>query len=158
MKFVSLRAAILAFGVGAVALSGLTYAAVILQSSTKRDLVDAMHGEAFTILKYMTYADAARANGNVELADLFDTIANVERQDHFGSHAKFIRLVGSDADNIKDAIKGENYETTQMYPQMARRAEAAGDKSGAQIFREIGADETKHREAYQAAFRRLVSQ
>lgn len=148
MKTISLKAALSGFAVVAVAAGGLAYAADALQSSTKQDLMDAMKGEAFATLKYMTYADAARAHGNKELADLFDRIAQVERQEHFGEHAKMYGLAGSDADNLRNAAKGENYETTTMYPQMAGRAEKSGDKQAAKHFREVATDEMAHRDAY----------
>ena len=155
MKTISLRAALMTFGVGAVALSALAYAAGSLHGSTTKDLMDAMHGEAFANVKYMAYADAARAHGNPQLGDLFERTAKVERQEHFAEHAKLAGLVGNDADNLRDASKGENYETTMMYPQMARRAEAAGDKAVAQHFREVGKDEAKHRDAFGAALANL---
>jgi len=158
MKFVSLRVAILTLGFGVATVSGPTYAAETLQPSTKKDLTTAMHEEAFAILKYMAYADAARANGNVALADLFDTIANIERQNHFAAHAKQAGLVGSDAENLKNAISSESRETSGMYPAMARRAEAAGDMVEAQRFREIGADEAQHRDAFQVTLSRLETQ
>jgi rubrerythrin len=155
MKTISLRTALATFGVGAVALSALAYAAGSLHASTTKDLMDAMHGEAFAGAKYMAYADAARAHGNPQLGDLFERTAKVERQEHFAEHAKLAGLAGSDADNLRDASTGENYETTEMYPQMARRAEAAGDKAVAQHFREVGKDEAKHRDAFKAALTKL---
>jgi rubrerythrin len=155
MKTISLRAALTTFGVGAVALSALAYAAGTLHGSTTKDLTDAMHGEAFASVKYMAYADAARAHGNPQLGDLFERTAKVERQEHFAAHAKLAGLVGSDADNLRDASTGEDYETIKMYPQMAQRAEAAGDKAVAQHFREVGKDEAKHRDAFKAALAKI---
>jgi rubrerythrin len=155
MKTISLRAALMSFGVGAVALSALAYAAGSLHGSTNKDLMDAMHGEAFANVKYMAYADAARAHGNPQLGDLFERTANVERQQHFAEHAKLAGLVGSDADNLRDAITGENYETTKMYPQMGRRADAAGNKAVAQHFREVGKDEANHRDTFKSALAKL---
>jgi rubrerythrin len=157
MKTISLRTALVVFGVGAITLSGLGYAAGSLQASTKKDLMAAMQGEAFATLKYLAYADAARAHGNPQLAALFESTAKVERDEHFAEHAKLYGLVGSDADNLRNAIKGENYEATQMYPQMAQRAEAVGDKGVAQHFREVGADEAKHRDAFQSALGTLTT-
>ena len=78
MKTISLKAALSGVAVVAVAASGLAYAADTLQPSTKQDLMHAMQGEAFATLKYMAYADAARAHGNKELADLFDRVAHVD--------------------------------------------------------------------------------
>ena len=157
MKRATLRAALAAFGISALVASGGAHAADFLQPSTTKDLTDAMKGEAFATLKYMAYADAARARGNAQLADLFDTIAKVERQDHFAAHAKMAGLVGTDGDNLLDAIKGETYETTTMYPRMAQRAATVGDKQAAQHFREVGGDEARHRDTYQAEVGRLIS-
>ena len=148
MKSISLKAALSGLAVAAVAAGGFAYAADTLQPSTRQDLMQAMQGEAFATLKYMAYADAARAHGNNELAELFDRVAQVERQEHFGEHARIYGLVGSDADNLRDAAKGESYETASMYPQMSERAEKAGDKQAAQHFREVGSDEATHRDAY----------
>ncbi len=155
MKTSSLRT-VLVLGVGVV-LCGVSYAAGSLHESTKKDLMTAMHGEAFASLKYMAYAEAARARGDSQLAQLFENTAKVERDEHFAEHAKLYGLVGDDADNLRDAIKGENYETTEMYPAMARRAEAVGDKKAAQLFREVGADEANHRDAFKAALAKLTA-
>lgn len=157
MKASSFRVALAALGIGALVASGVAQAADTLQPSTTKDLTDAMKGEAFATLKYMAYADAARARGNARLADLFDRIAKIERQDHFAAHAKMAGLVGADGDNLVDAIKGETYETTTMYPKMAQRAKTVGDKQAARHFREVGSDEAQHRDTYQAELNTLIS-
>jgi rubrerythrin len=58
-------------------------------------------------------------------------------------------------DNLKDAIKGENYETTTMYREFAEQAEKAGDHAVAMQFEEIRQDEMKHRDAFTAALAKL---
>ncbi len=126
-----------------------------LKPTTIKDLQDAMLGEAFATLKYQAYADAARSRGNVEIAELFERIAKDEWHDHFKGHAALAGLVGSDIENLQDAIHGENHETTMMYPDMASRAEAAGDTKVAAHFREVGDDEAGHRDAFQAALDKL---
>lgn len=157
MKAVSLRLALAALGIGALVASGTAQAADRLQPSTSKDLMDAMKGEAFATLKYMAYADAARARGNTQLADLFDRIAKVEWQDHFATHAKMAGLVGADGDNLTDAIKGEAFESATMYPKMAQRAKTVGDKQAARHFRDVGGDEAQHRDTYQAELNKLVA-
>src|SRR5579863_8407725 len=82
----------------------------ILDRETMENLSIAMHGEAFAYVKYLLYAERARKSGNKELAELFEKTANTERFEHFAEEAELARLVGSDADNLKDAIKGECYE------------------------------------------------
>jgi rubrerythrin len=122
-----------------------------LSQKTQENLATAMHGEAFAYAKYMLYAKHAHQNGNTELANLFKTAANVERFQHFAEEAQLAGLVGSDADNLKDAIKGESYEVETMYRQFAEQAASAGDKAAADRFEEIRRDETGHRDVFKAA-------
>ena len=75
--------------------------------ATQKNLMDAMHGEAFAYLKYLAYADAARKNGDPELAGIFERAATMERYSHFVGSAGFAHLVGSDAANLNDAIRRE---------------------------------------------------
>jgi rubrerythrin len=150
----------LAFAVltaAAVATAGIGFAEQHQKRSPviQKDLETAMKGEAFAYAKYMLYAEQARAHGNGELAALFESTAKTERLEHFREHAELAGLVSSDSDNLRDAIAGENYETTKMYPGMAARARRAGDKAAASRFTEIGVDESKHRDAFSAELAKL---
>src|SRR6516162_6321396 len=128
-----------------------------LSQKTQDNLSTAMHGEAFAYAKYSLYAQQARQHSNVELANLFRKAANTERLQHFAEEAQLAGLVGSDADNLKDAIKGESYEVETMYADFARQATAAGDKAAADRFEEVRKDEMAHRDAFQAALKTLES-
>ena len=125
-------------------------------SEVQKDLENAMKGEAFAYAKYMLFAQQARAHGHPEIATLFENTAKTERLEHFREHAELAGIVNqSDADNLRDAIAGETYETTKMYPEMAGRARQAGDRQAAERFTEIGKDESKHRDAFAAALAKL---
>jgi rubrerythrin len=126
-----------------------------MNKTTMDNLSTAMHGEAFAYAKYMLYAQQARQNGNTELATLFETSAKTERFEHFAEEAKVAGLVGTDADNLKDALKGESYEVDTMYREFAQQAAAAGDKAAADLFEEIRRDEMKHRDAFKASLAQL---
>lgn len=126
-----------------------------IAASTRTNVLDAMHGEAFARAKYLAYAAQADREGHSAVARLFRSTATTERTDHFKQEAGFVGLVGSDAANLRDAISGENYETTTMYPQFERQARAAGDKKAASLFHEIGADEAVHRNLLKKALAAL---
>jgi rubrerythrin len=128
-----------------------------LAKETLDDLAAAMHGEAFAYAKYVLYAEHARKSGNKELADLFEKTAHTERFEHFAEEAGLARLVGGDADNLRDAIEGESYEVDTMYLDFARRAKTAGDAAAAARFEEIRHDEIGHRDAFKAALVKLDS-
>jgi rubrerythrin len=122
-----------------------------LDKTTAENLSTAMHGEAFAYAKYMLYAEHARHAGNEELAKLFEVSANTERFEHFAEEAQLAGLVGSDEDNLKDAMQGESYEVETMYREFSQKAALAGDKAVADGFEEIRHDEVKHRDAFRAA-------
>ncbi len=122
-----------------------------LSKQTQDNLSTAMHGEAFAYAKYMLYAHHARMGGNRKLADLFMKAARSERFQHFAEEADLAGLVGSDEDNLRDAIAGESYEVDTMYREFAEQAAAAGDKPTADRFEEIRHDEMGHRDAFKAA-------
>lgn len=122
---------------------------------TQGNLSTAMHGEAFAYAKYLLYAHDARQHGNTELVNLFRRAANTERFQHFAEEAELAGLVGSDADNLRDAIKGESYEVDTMYREFAEQAAAAGDKSAADRFEEVRHDEMGHRDAFKAALEKM---
>jgi rubrerythrin len=146
------------YSVGAMALAALMAIGGMsaqkhpaLSKQTQDNLSTAMHGEALAYAKYMLYAQHARANGKKQLAALFEKAAKTERFQHFSEEADLVGLVGSDADNLRDAIHGESYEVDTMYREFALQAAAAGDKAAADRFEEIRHDEMAHRDAFKAA-------
>lgn len=129
----------------------------VLHPKTKANLSTAMHGEAFAFAKYTMFAEQARRNGNTELADLFEKTAKMEHLEHLREHAELAGVVGSEQENLKDAIKGEDYETKTMYPQFAKEARAVGDLAAAKRFEEVGRDEATHRDEFEHALTALLA-
>jgi rubrerythrin len=128
-----------------------------LHQQTISNLLTAAHGEAFAYAKYMLYAQYARKTGRPDLADLFEKTATMERLEHFADEAELIGLVGRNAENIHDAMKGESYEVDTMYLNFAQQAAALGDKVAADRFEEIREDEMKHLDAFKSALTRIKS-
>lgn len=126
-----------------------------MHPKTMENLSTAMHGEAYAYIKYLLFAQHARKDGNPEVADLFEKTATIERMEHLREEAELAGVVGSDQENLKDAIKGESYETETMYLNFAREARAAGDLAAADRFEEIRKDEAKHRDAFNLALSKL---
>ena len=122
-----------------------------LDAQTKKNLLTAVRGEAFAYAKYMAYAEHARKAGHNEIADIFEKAATQERYEHFRELADLAELVGSDADNLRDAIRGESTEAQTIYPRFADEAKAAGDVKVAERFREITQDELRHQKMFQDA-------
>ena len=144
----------IASGIAAVVIAlmsfGLAAAGEALQPQTRQDLKSAMENEAFTSWKYTLFAEHARKAGKFVLAEILETTAGMEHG-HFMEWAKRSELVGDDWNNLANAIIGEYADDMAMYARLADRAEAAGDKEMAQRFREVRAEEEKHRDRFMKA-------
>ncbi|MCC2273980.1 rubrerythrin family protein [Streptomyces sp. ET3-23] len=122
-----------------------------MDTQTRKNLDDALRGEAFAHASYTLYAAQAHREGRRTTGLLYLRTARVELGDHFRAAAKLAKLVGSDAANLGAAVSGEAYEAVTMYPTFARQAKEDGDDKAAELFSEIAKDEASHREAFQTA-------
>jgi rubrerythrin len=77
------------------------------------------------IAEYLAYARRRRRTAAV--ARLFRAAAAAETV-HAHSHLRALDGVGTTAENLKDAIAGENYEWVTMYPEFIKDAEAESVK------------------------------
>ena len=116
-------------------------------SKTEKNLQDAFAGESQARNKYTFYAQVARKEGYHYIARIFEETADNEMR-HAKDEFKLLGHLGDTASNLKDAMDGENYETTDMYPTMAKDAEAEGNKEAATLFSQIAKVEAHHRDRY----------
>jgi rubrerythrin len=122
-----------------------------ITTRSRTNLLEAMRGEAFAFAKYKLFGRHARANGDNELADLFDKTADQEYMEHFTEQADLLQLAGSDEQDVTDAIAGESFEVDSLYKRFAEEAHADGDEQVAHRFEEIRRDEAFHQLAFQEA-------
>lgn len=122
-----------------------------ISARSRTNLLEAMRGEAFAFAKYKLFAKHARDNGDNELADLFDKTADQEYMEHFTEEADLLQLVGTDEQDVTDAIAGESFEVDTLYKQFAEEAHEDGDEQVAHRFEEIRRDEAFHQLAFHEA-------
>ncbi|HLK07915.1 MAG TPA: ferritin family protein [Candidatus Angelobacter sp.] len=122
-----------------------------ISARSRTNLLEGMRGEAFAFAKYKLFAKHARANGDNELADLFDKTADQEYMEHFIEQADLLQLVGTDELDLTNAIAGESFEVDTLYKRFAEEAREDGDEQVAHRFEEIRRDETFHQLAFQEA-------
>ncbi|ETK32968.1 ferritin family protein [Microbispora sp. ATCC PTA-5024] len=130
----------------------------VSSSRTLDNLRAAMKGEAFAYAKYTLYGDRAGETGQPRLAELFHRTAAVERTEHFAEHANMAGAVRDTGTNLCATIKGETHEGTQMYPDYARQASAAGDTEAARVLNDTAKDELKHAKAFSEQVSKLGKQ
>ena len=124
--------------------------AEIKGTKTEKNLNAAFAGESQARVKYQFYASKAKKEGYEQIAEVFTETSDNEKE-----HAKIWYKILHDggvpdtAENLKDAIKGENYEETEMYVKFAKEAREEGFEEIAKLFEEVGKIEADHEKRYE---------
>jgi rubrerythrin len=123
-------------------------------SKTQDNLKSAFDGESQASRKYTYFAEKADAEGLPQVARLFRAAAEAETV-HARNHLTAASGIGSTKDNLKDAISGEHYEYSQMYPPFIEQARADGDAKAERAFSHANKVEEIHHNLYSQALAAL---
>lgn len=129
-------------------------------SKTQENLLKAFAGESMARNKYTYFAEQARKENMIWIAEIFEETAGNEK-----AHAKEeyelmedgdkmtntydIHAQASTLENLKQSVGGETFEYTEMYPEFAKIAKEEGEDKAEILFTEIMETEEKHAERYQ---------
>ena len=116
-------------------------------TKTEENLKTAFAGESQARNKYDYFAKQARKEKLFYLAKIFEETALNEMQ-HAKDEFKLLNELNDTKENLRAAIVGEHYETTEMYPQFAKEAEEEGNEKAARLFRAIAKVEAEHEARY----------
>ena len=129
-------------------------------TKTEKNLLTAFAGESQARNRYTYFSSAARKEGFVQIADIFEETANQERE-HAKRFFKFLEggdveiqaafpagVIGSTAENLKAAAAGEHHEWESMYPGFAATAREEGFDAVANVFEAISVAEKQHEKRY----------
>ena len=122
--------------------------------SSMDNLKNAFAGESQANRKYLAFAKKAEEEGFKQVAKLFRAAAEAETV-HAHSHLRVMGGVKSTKENIQEAIGGETFEFTKMYPQMIEDARKEGNKQALQSFEFANKVEKIHADLYQKALSSL---
>lgn len=101
-----------------------------MRKMTENNLLAAFAGESQAHMRYLAFADRARKDGFPNIARLFEAIAFAERT-HATNHLRELGQIKGTAENLQEAIDGENFEVLEMYPVYHSAAVLQGE-AGAQ--------------------------
>ena len=119
-------------------------------SKTQENLMAAFAGESQANRKYLAYAKQAEKDGLNQVAKLFRAAAEAETI-HAHAHLRNAGKIKSTMENLEDAIAGETYEFTTMYPDMIADA-AAEDKAAIKLYFDwVNSVEEVHANLYKKA-------
>ena len=138
-------------------------------TQTEKNLLTAFCGESQARNRYTYYSAQAKKEGFVQISAIFAETADQEKE-HAKRLFKFLEggeveivaafpagVIGTTAENLEEAANGENYETTEMYPNFAKAAEEEGFTQIAAVFRKIAVAEARHRDRYIALRNNILS-
>jgi rubrerythrin len=135
-------------------------------SKTKANLLKAIAGESMARNKYAYFAEIARKENLIWVAEIFEETADNERVhakeelEQISEHTEMtntydIHPLGKTLENLRRAAEGEKFEWGTMYPGFEKEAMEEGDKKAAKLFREIAEVEKKHEERFNILAGRL---
>lgn len=129
---------------------------------TEKNILTAFAGESQARNRYSYFASAAKNEGYVQIAAVFEETANQEKE-----HAKRLfklleggevevtaafpaGTIGTTLENLIASAGGENHEQTSMYPEFAKIAREEGLQEIACIFDAIAIAERFHEKRFLA--------
>ena len=127
---------------------------------TEKNILTAFAGESQARNRYTFFASKAKKEGYVQISAIFTETAEQEKE-----HAKRLfklleggeveitaafpaGVIGSTAENLREAANGENHEHTVMYPEFAAIAREEDFPEIAEIFLAIAVAEKQHEKRY----------
>jgi rubrerythrin len=136
---------------------------------TELNLMAAFAGESQARNRYTFFASKARAEGFVQIADIFEETANQEKE-HAKRFFKFLEggevtitgtfpagVIGSTAENLAAAAAGENHEWQAVYPDAAQTAREEGYPGIAKVFEAIAVAERQHAKRYEGLLANVLA-
>jgi rubrerythrin len=142
-----------------------------VSEQTLDNLNAAFQGESNAAQRYAAFARSADAEGHAQAAKLFRATARAEsihRDNHkeailaLGGKVKNFKLdevkLGTTAENLQAAIKGESYERDTMYPDFLKKAKEDGAKEATRTLLYAEKAEAEHAKLYQSALDNLAKE
>lgn len=129
-------------------------------TKTEQNLLKSFAGESQARNRYTFFAAAAKKEGYVQIADIFEETANQEKE-HAKRFFKFLEggdleitacfpagIIGTTAQNLLLAANGEHEEHTRLYPAFAVVASDEGFPAIAAVWNAISVAEKQHEKRY----------
>ncbi|NLE94983.1 MAG: rubrerythrin family protein [Dehalococcoidia bacterium] len=126
-------------------------------SKTEEYLKEAFAGESQANRTYLAFAQAADDEGHPQVARLFRAAAEAETV-HAHNHLRAMNGIKSTKENLEEAISGETFEFTSMYPKMIEAAREEGNRDARQSFDYANKVEKIHAKLYKDALELLGEQ
>jgi rubrerythrin len=145
----------------------MSTSALPTHEQTLKNLLAAFNGESNASARYAAFAIKADAEGYLKVGSLFRAASRAEKI-HANNHAQVIEKLGgkaaatieeavvkSTAENLQEAINGENYEVNVMYPEFIKEAEAQKNTAARRTFHFAFEAEKEHAQLFTKALEHI---
>jgi rubrerythrin len=119
-------------------------------SKTNENLKAAFAGESQANRRYLAFAKKAEDERYPQIAKLFRAAAEAETV-HAHNHLRIMGGIKSTSENVQEAISGETYEFTKMYPEFLDVAAEEEENQASWSFNIANQVEEVHANLYRAA-------
>ncbi len=119
-------------------------------TKSEEGLKTAFAGESQANRKYLAFANQAEKDGLPGIAHLFRAAAAAETV-HAHNHLRTLGGIKNTKENLKEAIGGEFYEFTSMYPEFIGYAKDESNAAAERTFNYANEVEKIHHELYKKA-------
>jgi len=126
-------------------------------SKTERNLLTTFAGESRARNKYTFYADKAEKEGYEYIASIFEATANNEKAHAREVFNRFLKMNKNTAENLKEAAKGEAFESSKLYKKFEKEAREEGFIEIADFYKEIQEVEENHEIRFMKIYENLVA-
>lgn len=120
--------------------------------STDDNLKEAFAGESQANRKYLAFSKKAADEKLQMVSRLYQAVAAAETI-HALKHLQVMNGVSSTLDNLKEAVAGEHYEFTEMYPGFIAEADQEGNKPARFAFHFANEAEKAHYGLFEKALK-----
>lgn len=125
-------------------------------TKSEEDLAAAFAGESQANRKYLAFAKVADKEGLLQIARVFRSAAAAETI-HAHNHLRALGGIKTTPENLKEAIEGEHYEFTKMYPDFLEDSKSDGNSSAQRTFHLANEVEKIHHKFYEVALKAAES-
>lgn len=117
-------------------------------SKTEQNLLKTFAGESRARNKYTLYAEKARRDGFQYIASIFEETAGNELAHAREAFGRYLSMIKSTEDNLKDAANGEALESSKIYKDFENVAREEGFNEIADFYKELREVEERHHDRY----------
>ena len=125
-------------------------------TKSEEDLAAAFAGESQANRKYLAFAKVADKEGLPQIARVFRSAAAAETI-HAHNHLRALGGIKTTPENLKEAIEGEHYEFTKMYPEFLEDSKSDGNSGAQRTFHLANEVEKIHHKFYETALKAAES-